>query len=177
MKIFSRQRCGLKPPRSGYGQRGKLTHASIHHGGEIGAAPLKFSAASARWRQFQQWHFARNWSDVGYHFGIDRMGRLYEGRPTTALPAAVGNHNTGQIAFVFMQDGRYHKLNWMQRRTLKNLFEKGIPSKGVPPLKKLATHPGRAYGVFGHQEYSGHTTNACPGGHIMRHLRWRRGRY
>lgn len=167
MKVFSRARAGLRRPVGSYAQNGRVTAASIHHGGDVGAPLRRFANASARWRSFQSWHINGNgWTDVGYHFGVDGLGRLYEGRPVGAVPAAVGGHNTGSVAIVFMQDGRYHGLTWQQRRTLKELFVKGLPSHGVPPLRTLT--------VKGHREFSGHATNACPGDKIMRHLAWRR---
>jgi len=120
---------------------------------------------------------SHGWLDIGYHFGVDAFGRLYEGRPVKALPAAVGNHNTGSFAFVFMQDGRTYSLTEGQRELLKKLFEAGIPRLDIPPLKKLAADPRSGWGVFGHNEYSGHESNECPGDEILRHLRWRRGQY
>ena len=171
MKVFSRSRVGLKPPRGNYSSNGKLRFASIHHGGPVGSAPMTFSSAAATWRSYQSYHQGHNgWVDVGYHVGIDGLGRLYEGRPSTAVPAAVGNHNTGSIGIVFMQDGRHHKLNYLQRRALRILFEKGEPVLGIPPLKNLDF-------VKGHKEFSGHLSNECPGGLIQRHLEWRRRQY
>ena len=175
LRIFSRKRIGLRAPKGPYGPRGTLTHVSIHHGGPVGGPRFSFKTASETWRSWQAFHMDTNgWNDIGYHFGVDAYGRLYEGRPVTALPAAVGGHNTGSLGIVFLQDGRFHKLTFLQRRTLKELFEKGIPSRGIPPLKKLAKDPRDGVGVFGHREYSGHESNACPGGLIMEHLRWRR---
>jgi hypothetical protein len=171
MKVFSRQRIGLRAPNGSYSPNGKLRFASIHHGGPVGKAPLSFGTASQTWRQYQAYHQGNNgWTDIGYHVGIDGLGRLYKGRPATAVPAAVGNHNTGSIGIVFMQDGRHYKLNALQRRTLRILFEKGEKQLGIPPLKNLAY-------VKGHREFSGHTTNECPGDLILNHLKWRRSKY
>ena len=41
------------------------------------------------------------------------------------------------MQIVFMMDGDRYKLSWFQRRTLKELFEKGIPQKDVRPLKSM----------------------------------------
>lgn len=112
---------------------------------------------------------SHGWQDIGYNLGVDGLGRLYQGRPVGTLPAAVGGHNSGSVAIVFMQDGRYHKLTRLQRRTLRLLFEKGIPDIGLPPLKRLR--------VLGHNEYSGHEYNECPGRLIKNHLVWRRRQY
>jgi hypothetical protein len=165
---FTRKRIGLRPPTMPYA-RHAIRGASIHHGGPVGGPRMTFRAAQLTWREWQAYHQGKGWSDIGYTLGVDGLGRVYQGRPMSAVPAAVGGHNTGVPGINFMQDGRYHKLNALQRRTLKVLFEHGIPAWGLPPLKTLE--------VKGHQEYSGHHSNECPGGHIMRHLRWRRERY
>jgi hypothetical protein len=170
LKVFSRSRVGLKPAR-GYSPNPKPRFASIHHGGPVGGPRMSFAAAASTWRSWQDYHQGHNgWSDIGYHVGIDGLGRLYEGRPVSAVPAAVGGHNTGSVGIVFLQDGRYHKLNYLQRRALRILFEKGEKQLGIPPLKTLQF-------VKGHNEFAGHYSNECPGGLIAKHLRWRRGQY
>jgi hypothetical protein len=169
MKVFSRARCGLKPPRSPYAHNPRPWFASIHHGGPVGGRRMTFGAAAETWRQWQAYHQSKGWTDIGYHVAIDGLGRLYEGRPLDAVPAAVGGHNTGSVGIVFLQDGRTYKLNYLQRRALRILFEKGEPVLGIPPLKSLT--------VKGHKEFSGHESNECPGELILRHLRWRRSRY
>lgn len=171
MKVFSRARIGLRKPTGPYGQNPDPTFASIHHAGAVGGPPLTFKSAAAKWRSYQDWHQSQGWTDIGYHVGIDGLGRLYAGRPVSAVPAAVGGHNTASVGIVFMQDGGQYRLNALQRRTLRLLFEKGEPVLGIPPLKNLRG------GVKGHREFSGHLSNACPGDHILRHLKWRRGKY
>lgn len=168
LRGFGRRRCRLSKPSGPY-TRTRVTECSIHHGGPCGAPRMTFKAAAATARSWQSYHKSQDWIDIGYNVLIDGRGRLYKGRPVGALPAAVGNHNTGTMAICFMQDGRYYGLNKAQRRTLKVLFEHGVPKWNIPPLKSLT--------VKGHNEYSGHTTNECPGPKIMRHLRWRRSRY
>lgn len=168
---------GLAPPRTAYAPSGRITHVSVHHGGPVGKPRWTFRSAAATWRSFQSYHQGKGWNDIGYHLGVDGRGRLYAGRPVGTLPAAVEGHNSGSVAIVFMQDGRYHKLTRRQRRTLRRLFVYGIPKMGLPPLADLATNPGNEYGVFGHREYPGHEWNACPGSLIQRHLEWRRERY
>lgn len=44
--------------------------------------------------QIRQWHIARGFSDVGYHFVIYRDGSVHRGRPENR----VGAHTTGQNA-------------------------------------------------------------------------------
>lgn len=168
---FDRKRIGLRPPKGDYARHGQIRGVSIHHGGPVGRRRYRFKNAQQTTLEWQAFHQGpqRGWTDIGYNLLIDGYGRLYEGRPMWAVPAAVGGHNTGIPGICFLQDGRHHGLNAAQRRTLKVLFEKGIPKLGLPPLKTLV--------VQGHNEFSGHESNECPGGKIMRHLKWRRGRY
>ena len=46
----------------------------------------------------KRWHIDRGWSDVGYHYFVDRDGTITEGRPIEKTPAAQKGHNTGSVA-------------------------------------------------------------------------------
>ena len=46
----------------------------------------------------REWHLARGFNDVGYHFFIKKNGALQTGRPIELVPAAQQGHNTGTIA-------------------------------------------------------------------------------
>src|SRR5688572_13161772 len=99
---FTRQRIGLRPPRQSY-TRHKIRGVSIHHGGPVGGARMTFGQASRTWREWQAYHQGKGWSDIGYNLGVDGLGRVYQGRPMWAVPAAVGGHNTGIPGINFMQ--------------------------------------------------------------------------
>jgi hypothetical protein len=45
-----------------------------------------------------KWHMQRGFVDVGYHFYIDNMGVVHEGRSLEAIPAAQQGHNIASIA-------------------------------------------------------------------------------
>lgn len=48
--------------------------------------------------EVRRWHTEeRGWSDIGYHFLIDRDGTVIEGRPLERVGAHVKGHNTGTI--------------------------------------------------------------------------------
>ena len=50
-------------------------------------------------RVMREWHVeGRGWSDVGYHFFIQKNGTVQEGRPLARIPAAQAGNNTGTIA-------------------------------------------------------------------------------
>ena len=47
----------------------------------------------------RRWHVdERGWSDIGYHFLVDRVGNVMAARPLDREPAAQRGHNTGTIA-------------------------------------------------------------------------------
>lgn len=48
--------------------------------------------------EVRRWHTEeRGWSDIGYHFLIDRDGTVVEGRPLETTGAHVKGHNTGTV--------------------------------------------------------------------------------
>lgn len=46
----------------------------------------------------REWHLARGFSDVGYHFFIKKDGTVQAGRDIEVVPAAQENNNKGTIA-------------------------------------------------------------------------------
>lgn len=47
--------------------------------------------------EIRQWHLARGWRDIGYHFVIRRCGVVELGRPLSKMGAHVRGHNKGNI--------------------------------------------------------------------------------
>jgi N-acetylmuramoyl-L-alanine amidase len=48
--------------------------------------------------EVRRWHVEdRGWSDIGYHYLIDRDGTLVEGRPLERTGAHAKGHNTGSV--------------------------------------------------------------------------------
>lgn len=54
-------------------------------------------SAHEKVQEVRNWHLSRSWSDVGYHYLIDRDGTVVEGRPVEKTGAHVKGHNTGTI--------------------------------------------------------------------------------
>ena len=51
-----------------------------------------------RFRELRRWHMQdRGWSDIGYHWVIDRDGELMPGRTEGTIGAGVLGHNSGVI--------------------------------------------------------------------------------
>lgn len=98
-------------------------------------------------RVIRQWHAARGFIDVGYHFFIRSDGLVQAGRDLDIIPAAQENHNTGTIALCL------HGLN----------KEDFTPAQ-FAALRDLCGQIHRAYGgrvtFHGHNEVNPH--KACP---------------
>ena len=54
-------------------------------------------SAQAKVKEVCRWHIDRGWSDIGYHYLIDRDGTVVTGRPLERAGAHVKGHNTGTV--------------------------------------------------------------------------------
>ena len=72
----------------------QLQSLVIHH------AALEFDHGP---QAIQRLHMlGRGFADVGYHYLIDGLGQLYEGRPIGVRGAHVGGHNTGAVGICLL---------------------------------------------------------------------------
>lgn len=78
---------------------------TLHH--TQGNYPQSREAALREVQFIQDYHQnAKKWIDIGYHFLIDPLGNVYEGRPIKVLGAHVANKNTGNVGISVL--GNYH---------------------------------------------------------------------
>jgi hypothetical protein len=78
---------------------------TLHH--TQGNYPLTPEGARREVQFIQDYHQnAKKWIDIGYHFLIDPLGNIYEGRPIKAIGAHVANKNTGNVGISIL--GNYH---------------------------------------------------------------------
>ncbi|MHB0996815.1 MAG: peptidoglycan recognition protein family protein [Elusimicrobiales bacterium] len=78
---------------------------TLHH--TQGNYPQSVEAALREVQFIQDYHQnAKKWIDIGYHFLIDPLGNVYEGRPIKVLGAHVANKNTGNVGISVL--GNYH---------------------------------------------------------------------
>ena len=55
------------------------------------------SQASTTIEAVRRWHLALGWSGVGYHFFIDALGRIWQGRPLGVVGAHTYGHNADAL--------------------------------------------------------------------------------
>lgn len=158
---------GITPnhPNS-FGPIGEIDALTFHHSAGP-RAPTKLKAQQLH-RAFQAQHIRQGWGDIGYHFSMDDLGRIYRLRPHTRKGAHTGGHNTGNIGFMVHGNYDHDKLTGAQKTSLKWMFRGGF--KQLFGETESGLHI-----VRGHQEWPGPTnTTACPGKNLMRHIRYLR---
>ena len=112
-------------------------------------------------RELEGFHLNRGFTGVGYNFVLFPSGRLYEGRPVWAVPAAQLNANSGTVAIAFVGDYTRDKTTRRQRLRVRVALASLRWRRGVRRLG-------------GHQEAPGQSTS-CPGANILKYLdRWAR---
>lgn len=119
------------------------THIVIHHTG----AEEKDAA------QVRRYHLSLGWRDIGYHFVVERDGRVVPGRDLS-LPGAhcqTGGMNFRGIGIACIGNFENHPPLPLQEGALENLIRALQQHYGIPVEK-----------VLGHKEVPGAATS-CPG--------------
>lgn len=120
------------------------------------------ASADAKRDEIRRWHVEGNgWSDIGYHYLIDRNGTIVEGRPIERDGAHVKGHNKGTIGICLL-GGHGSSEN--------DAFADNFTEAQDLALRGLIDLMQKAYGkvpVTGHNEYA---AKACPGFRVSRWL-------
>lgn len=126
-----------------YRWNGTLTKRSatrriiLHHAAAVKCTP----------QQVHQWHLGNGWVGIGYHFFVDKSGRIYRGRPEDTVGAHAGNHNGDSIGVCFEGSFDREVMNDAQREAGKTL---------VAYLKEK-------YRISQVQKHSDVNATGCPG--------------
>ena len=162
---------GLVVDVNNFGPLGDVDAVTIHHSAGP-RAPTK-AKAQALHAAYQRLHIQEFGSanhtrgDIGYHFAIDDLGRVYRLRPASQKGAHVGGWNTGNIGIMLHGNYVHDELTDKQNETLRWLFQGGFYKLFKEPEAGIHL-------VRGHQEWPNHHSNACPGTNLMRHLSYLR---
>lgn len=172
----TRAQWGAAPMQSNWDRMTTPYRIAIHHTAEpMNSTAL--SATAAEVRNVQSTHMRRDnpMADIGYHYLIDRAGRVIAGRPMYAQGAhASGDNNVGNIGVCLLgnfssQDGRGAAYRNAQRPTAEQL----------QTLERLLDELRTIYGiqssqVEGHRELK---STECPGDELMRWITQYRARH
>lgn len=116
---------------------------------------------SAKVAEVKRWHVQdRGWSDIGYHFLIDRDGTVAKGRDIAKTGAHVQGHNTGTIGV---------SLFGGHGSAVSDKFADHFTPAQDTALRKLIADLRKQYPgiskVSGHNQYA---AKACPGFNVAK---------
>jgi RHS repeat-associated protein len=149
-----------------------LNSIVVHHSGPQGRDTMK---------AVQDLHMGKKeYADIGYHFGIDREGNVYEGRPIGVKGTHVNKANTGKIGIVLL--GNYDDevsndpLTWLNPFTHGNITPAQEASLLHLTLKLREKYPQIRF-LGGHGEFAAGKGDerSCPGAITMEKMPgWRK---
>ena len=120
---------------------------------------LSDQLTAAKVAEIRQWHKAKGWADIGYHFVIDRDGEVATGRSITQNGAHTEGHNTNTIGVCLI--GGFGS-------SATDSFLQNYTQAQSDALRELIGDLQDKYGqipVSGHNQYS---NKACPGFNVPR---------
>jgi len=145
------------PIRSKVNNMSGINKITIHH---EGWKVVDFSDASTtkdRIETIRAVHVRdRGWGDIGYHFIIDRAGRVWEGRPIQYQGAHVSQNNEHNVGILVL--GNFEKQS-PSNAQLQSLFNTTAKLKNTHRVQKAM--------VRSHQEIR---ATSCPGRNLQRSM-------
>lgn len=135
-----------------------ITHITIHHDALSPFLATDAASSVARLELIRSAHRGKQWADIGYHYIIDRSGRVYEGRPITWQGAHVKDRNPGNVGILCMGNFEVHAPSEQQVNALAAYVRTLRSRHGVP-----------ARNVLTHREWPGAKT-LCPGLNLQRRV-------
>ncbi len=103
--------------------------------------------------EIRKWHKERGWSDIGYHYVIDRKGHILPGRDVDIIGAHCEGHNAHSIGVVYI--GGVSALNGKPKDT-RTLAQKAGLIRCLTELKSI--YPQAK--IYGHCDFT--KSKPCP---------------
>ncbi|HEV3479580.1 MAG TPA: peptidoglycan recognition family protein [Gaiellaceae bacterium] len=141
-----------------FGQLGPEENVTGHH--SAGARAANWREGIERVKQFHADHKAKGWGGIGYHFVIVDDGTLICARPTILKGAHVGSHNTKNLG-VNCPGTTGNRPTAQQKATYQWLLANAHTA--AVPKPHRTDRDLRQARFFGHRDWPGHHSNACPG--------------
>ena len=129
-------------------------YITIHHDGMTPFLGTTFGAVASRIDLIRTSHRNKQWGDIGYHYVVDRAGRVWTGRPLNFQGAHVKDRNEGNIGILNLGN-----------------FELQTPSDAqLGGLRALLRDLQRQHNITGDRIYSHRewAATACPGRNLQR---------
>ncbi len=153
--LTRRAEWGAKPPTEEYTPQQSLYRITVHH--TEGRQTMTAADAKKEMSFIQSYHQnTRKWIDIGYHFLIDGLGNVYEGRPYNVYGAHVESNNTGNVGISIMgsyQAPKDHHITPATLASLEKLIRELMGKQGIS-----------AKNLYGHREIN---ATDCPGNNLF----------
>lgn len=145
------------PARSRVNAMNGISKLTIHHDGMDPTYFTSQSATAERIEKIRKYHTGNNgWGDIGYHYIVDRAGRVWEGRPIQYQGAHVRKNNENNIGILVM--GNFDKQS-PTKAQIDSLYQT------VDALTKKYKIKSKL--VRSHQEIN---KTACPGRNLQKQM-------
>jgi tetratricopeptide (TPR) repeat protein len=142
LTILPREQWHARAIRSNIDPMTPIFRITVHHTADrCDQSDLQSSAELINY--YQKVHQERNgWADIGYHFLIDRAGRVWEGRPISYQGAHAGNSekNRGNIGVCLLGDFTEQQVNATQKTSLAGLLRELCRIYKLNPGTQVYTH-------------------------------------
>ncbi len=166
--ICTRGCWAARAPRCSITQMGSLIRGTIHHTANAGDYNTSSQSQSAGFvRSVQNYHMDVNgWCDIGYHFLVDKLGNIFEGRSGSMSGLPQGAHDgCNSSSFGFNLMGYYHSPYYQQptsesRDRLYKTIAWRMPSSWSPYGSGTYCGVGGVGTLCGHKNEK---ATACPG--------------
>lgn len=132
-----------------------VEYITIHHDGMTPFTATDYASSAARIELYRNGHRGRGWGDIGYHYVIDREGRIWEGRSLKWQGAHVRNRNEGNLGILVMGNFDEQAPSDRQLAALERHLRTCMAKYKVP-VSRVRTH----------REWDGAKT-ACPGKNLQ----------
>ena len=128
---------------------------TIHHDGMDTFSATDHASCASRIELIRMGHRGKGWADIGYHFVVDRSGRVWEGRERCWQGAHVKNNNEGNIGILCLGNFDMQRPSDAQLKALERHVKAVMKQYKIPASK-----------VRSHREWPGAST-ACPGKNLQ----------
>ncbi len=163
--IIPRSKWGARQPTHGYSSHPFFTKLTLHHAAGFSANNIEDGIEQMQ--AIQDLHqYVRGWSDIGYHFVVDKAGNIYQGRPETVIGAHVLSNNTGNIGVCVL--GCYHPPEVYCGDRLSDATTNSLIELYAWISGEYNYNPNI---LLGHRDYPNNDTS-CPGNTIHEDLSW-----
>lgn len=111
-------------------------------------------------QSYDDYHRKLGWGGIAYHYNIARDGTILCLRPVAVKGAHVGNYNSYNVG-VMCHGTIGDRPSAEQEKSYRWLLNNAHTSK-MPAAHRTAV-PLKGLPKYGHNDWSGHQTNSCPG--------------